>query len=77
MTLAHQILKLPAPKVAELHSVMTEAALVAYSGGDHAAVFRRAKNRKVGMQRRVLALLETTTIAQVENMAAILTDHLG
>lgn len=74
MSLVNQLHKLDTQKLYALKQVINEAALASEIRGNHQArlIFRRAKNRTLGLQKRIYAAFEIASPQQLENLKTIL-----
>ena len=73
MRLTEKVARLTPAQVKELHDVLVEAGLAYELTGQYADVFRRAKYRKVGMQRSIYQQLETIPAHTLPTIIAIIT----
>lgn len=54
---------------------MLDASLAHETGGNAKEIFRRAKQRKVGRQRRIIELLENATKPEIDRLSANLAEY--
>lgn len=71
--LSTQLHRLKPAQIQELAGTMLEASIGHAGGGHWQETFRRAKQRKVGLMRRIYDLLQTATAEEIEGMTKALT----
>lgn len=72
MALATQIYKLKPKQIKQLADTMLNASIVYQTGGNWREIIRRAKQRKVGLLRRIYDMLQHATQDEFDIMAASL-----
>ncbi len=55
---------------------MLNASIAFETGGNYREVFRRAKQRKIGVLRRIYELLENASYEEIENLSKSLSEPL-
>lgn len=74
MTTETRLSPLPREKVSHIQDVMINGCLAFRLGGDYKTLFRRARNRALGVQRKAFDQLLEADDAGMERLEAILLD---
>ena len=67
MTLSDQISILSTDKLKRVKDTMAEAGIAIEIGGNWKMIFKRAKNRRTGLERKIYELLENSDAETVRN----------
>lgn len=74
MSLARQIPNLSTEQLKAVHACLVEAGIAYEAGGNWREIFRRAKQRKVGLVRRIYELMEKADRHGIDRMTQALVE---
>ena len=69
MSLTSQLKNLSPQQIKSLSDTMLNASIAFETGGNYREIFRRAKQRKIGLMRRIYELLEQAPYEDIENLS--------
>ena len=67
MSLARRVPAMAPEKVQRVKDTLVEAGIAMEMGGDWKGVFRRAKNRRIGVERQIYALAESSSFHAIRD----------
>ncbi len=74
MSLESQLIKLSTRQIMHLQDVMITAGIAHATGGDWREIFRRERNKYLGLQRKIYSLFYHASWADIDGMARRLTE---
>ena len=74
LRLTNQLKNLSPEQIKSLSDTMLNASIAFETGGNYKEIFRRARNRSIGLMKRIYELLLNATQEEIENLSRNLTD---
>ncbi|WP_347987711.1 hypothetical protein [Methylomonas sp. AM2-LC] len=76
VSLTSQLKNLSPQQIKSLSDTMLNASIAFETGGNYREVFRRAKQRRIGLMRRIYELLEQAPYQDIENLSKVLAEPI-